>query len=373
MKICHISSAHPADDVRIFHKQCKTLNKNGYEVTLISPHERNETISGIKIEALPKTKNRVVRMSYLLIKVFILALKQKADLYHIRDPELIPVGLLLKFFTREKIIYDAHEDYRKQILSKNYIPKAVRVHVASLMKMIEFLSSKVFDGIISATDDILRNFSFHNYAISIKNFPILSEYPDSHWKKKNQTSRKIHLIYIGGLSEMRGVTHIIRALEFFPSNDKLTLLLAGRFSPDTYASEITRLKGFKKVKFCGWINPEKIPALLKSADIGMVCLYPRANYVTSLPVKMFEYMSAGIPVVASNFPLWKDIVEGAGCGLLVDPLDPKSIADAIQWMLDHPQEAQKMGEKGRTAVQKYYNWDREGNKLIEFYKQILAD
>ena len=91
------------------------------------------------------------------------------------------------------------------------------------------------------------------------------------------------------------------------------------------------------------------------------------NHVNALPNKMFEYMSAGLPVIASNFPLWKEIVEGNKCGLTVNPLSPKEIAEAIRYLLAHPEEARKMGENGRKAVLEKYNWDNESRKLMVFY------
>jgi glycosyltransferase involved in cell wall biosynthesis len=86
---------------------------------------------------------------------------------------------------------------------------------------------------------------------------------------------------------------------------------------------------------------------------------------------MFEYMSAGLPVIASNFPLWKEIVEGNKCGICVDPMDPKAIASAIQWMIDHPEEAEEMGKNGRRAVETKYNWANESKKLVGLYQRLI--
>lgn len=81
-------------------------------------------------------------------------------------------------------------------------------------------------------------------------------------------------------------------------------------------------------------------------------------------------MSAGIPVIASDFPLWKEIVEGSGCGLLVNPLDPEAIAEAIKWLLENPEKAETMGKRGRKAIEECYNWDKESVKLISFYRKF---
>jgi glycosyltransferase involved in cell wall biosynthesis len=82
-------------------------------------------------------------------------------------------------------------------------------------------------------------------------------------------------------------------------------------------------------------------------------------------------MSAGLPVIASDYPRWREIVDDAGCGLLVDPTDPAAIAAAMQWILDHPEEAEAMGERGRRAILDRYSWDREADKLIELYATLI--
>ncbi len=97
-KVCILTSVHSLFDIRIFHKQAKTLAKAGYDVTLIVQHTRDEVIEGIKVIALPKPKNRFHRMIGLVFRVFRLALTQKADVYHFHDPELLPVGVLLRLF-----------------------------------------------------------------------------------------------------------------------------------------------------------------------------------------------------------------------------------------------------------------------------------
>lgn len=112
-------------------------------------------------------------------------------------------------------------------------------------------------------------------------------------------------------------------------------------------------------------------ALLGHARIGLVLLHPTPNYYDALPVKLFEYMSAGVPVIASDFPLWRKIIEGAGCGLVADPLDPHAIASAIEWLLTHPDEAEAMGKRGQEAVRKLYNWEHEAKALINFYERLL--
>jgi glycosyltransferase involved in cell wall biosynthesis len=113
-------------------------------------------------------------------------------------------------------------------------------------------------------------------------------------------------------------------------------------------------------------------ATMRRSLAGLVLLHPVINYLDALPIKMFEYMSAGLPVIASDFPLWREIIEKNECGLCCDPLKPEKIAEAVQWVLDHPQEARIMGENGRRAVIEKYNWESEGKKLVKLYEDLIA-
>ena len=178
------------------------------------------------------------------------------------------------------------------------------------------------------------------------------------------------MLYIGGLTEGRGILEMVKAVQLLPERLNVQLILGGRFSPEILREQVVALPGWGKVNERGWLPRNDVLKYLKEVRLGLVVLRPLPNYIPSYPIKMFEYMNAGIPVVASNFPLWREIVEEAKCGLLVDPLNPQEIADAVQWLLEHPQEAEEMGLNGQRAVLEKYNWDSEAKKLLDFYKEI---
>ena len=132
------------------------------------------------------------------------------------------------------------------------------------------------------------------------------------------------------------------------------------------------LPGWQRVNALGFLDRAGVRDVLGRSMAGLVTLHPVINYIDALPVKMFEYMSAGIPVIASDFPLWREIIAGNDCGLLVDPLNPAAIAEAIDTLVSNPTMAQRMGENGRRAVEERYNWGIEEQKLMAFYERILA-
>jgi glycosyltransferase involved in cell wall biosynthesis len=149
------------------------------------------------------------------------------------------------------------------------------------------------------------------------------------------------------------------------------LYLAGNFSDLNLEAELQRKESWKKVVYLGFINREQYKDVLSYAKIGVVTFLPDRNHISAQPNKLFEYMSAGIPVIASNFPLWKKIVEDNECGKCVNPSDPEEIAGAIRYLLQNDQIAEKMGSNGIKMVKAKYNWEIESAKLLRFYKSMI--
>jgi len=299
------------------------------------------------------------------------ARKQKADMYHFHDPELIIIGMMLKMFTRGKVIYDVHEDYPKAILLKTWLPAFTRKLMSKAFNIFEKFVSKHFDYVVTATGDIEDNFRFSR-TITVKNYPILDFDVKSLERSNIHKDNTCTLIYAGGITEERGIKEIVQSLEFLGSEQKVTLKLIGKFSSKKFEKEVRNLREFKnKVEFLGWQPMDEVYKNLIQADIGLVCLHPLPRYKVSLPIKLFEYMSMGLPVIASNFPLWKEIIEKNACGLTVDPLKPAEIAKAVKYLLENPVERERMSKNAKIAFLERYNWGREEKKLLSIYEKLL--
>jgi glycosyltransferase involved in cell wall biosynthesis len=369
-KVYILTSVHPVFDTRIFYKEAKTLVGAGYDVTLIAQHNKNEIVDGIKIIALSEPRNRFWRILFLAKRAYKLALKQKADIYHFHDPELLPWAIKLKRKTGAKIIYDVHENVAKDILSKDWIPKFIRFTVAKFFDYFQKRISKKFDYIITATPGIKNNFKQPNI-IDIKNYPLVlgSEFTgkQNEFRKNNNVYT---LIYIGGLTQIRGIKEIVQSLKFINSKYPVKLKLIGKFDKKNFEKEIKNIEESEKIEFLGKRPLEECFLHLKMADIGLICFWPEPNHIEAVPNKLFEYMTAGLPIIASNFPLWEKIVEKNNLGITVNPLNPREIARAIEYLIEHREEAKKMGENGREAVLEKYNWENESKKLLEVYKKL---
>lgn len=369
-KICHLTTAHPSWDIRIFHKECISLAKAGYETILIVQDAEDNIRDGVQIKALPKAKNRLMRMVYLPWYAFCVVLGMRPKICHFHDPELIPAGIMMKL-AGIKVVYDVHEDYPHSLLASDraWLPNWSRNLISLGVAIFERLGVKVFDGISVATPAIGKRFPTQKTA-TIQNFPILDELDAK--EKIRYRERSSNIIYTGAVSFLRGIQELMQAIDYLIPNYSCKLLLAGKFDSPEMENEIRQMSSWQHVDYRGWISRESVEDLLGQAKVGVVNFHPVFNHMEAQPNKLFEYMSAGIPVVASDFPLWRKIIGDAECGLLVDPLDPIKIAEAIRWLLDHPVEAEAMGKRGKKAVEERYNWNIEEKKLLAFYERILA-
>ncbi len=365
MKITHLTSVHPRYDTRIFLKECSSLAKiDNYDISLIvADNKGDEFKNGVSIYDVGKLPGRVNRMFKTTKNVLQKAVELNSDVYHLHDPELIPVGLKLKKLGK-KVIFDAHEDVPKQLLGKPYLNKFLLNILSKLFAKYEKFTCSKFDCIVTATPHIRDKFlQFNPNVIDIKNFPILDELNnDIEWIK-----RKNKVCYIGGIAGNRGIKEIVKAMQYL---DGVKLDLAGNFSEKNVEIEVKSYDGWQKTNELGFVSRNDISGILSTSKVGLVTLHPLISYQEALPIKMFEYMVAGIPVVSSNFLLWKEIVEGNNCGICVNPLDPKEIAKAINHIIDNPIEAEQMGKNGKKAVLEKYNWDIEEQKLYKLYKEL---
>ncbi len=363
--VVHMTSVHPTFDTRIFHKMSVSLSQSGRSVALVVPHDQDQHVKGVEILAVPKRTGRLGRFLVTSWRVACRAWQTGAPVCHFHDPELMPAAILLRVMGR-KVIFDVHEDLPQQIDTKTWIPFILRFPIARASALAEWVTSRVVNRVVAATPVIAKRFP-RNTTVVVQNFPILGELEQEGNGAANRLSSNQRTIcYVGGIGRVRGAVEMLEALEFVDAQ----LLLAGPFETAETEAYIRSMKAWENVEYSGVVDRHGVRDILNRAQAGLVVLHPEQNYVVSQPIKMFEYMSAGLPVIASDFPLWREIVAGAGAGLLVDPLDPKAIAEAIEWVFAHEDEARAMGARGKQAVRDVYNWKKEEDKLLAMYNEL---
>lgn len=361
-RIVHLTSVHGRYDVRIYTKECITLSNAGYEVYLVVADGKNdELINNVHIvDAGVSPGNRLTRMTKTVSKIYFKAIELDGDVYHFHDPELFHIALKLKGLGK-KVIFDSHEDYTEDILNKNWIPLIFRKIISIAYNRFEKRSVKKIDGVVTATATIRKRFDAYTInTIDVNNYPVISK------MQKEKKSKSNNIVYIGAIGKHRGIFEMLQAIKDINVN----FIIAGTFITDKEYEGAKSMDGWKRVDYRHQIPRSEIESLLLQSSAGLVLFHPGPNHDDSQPNKLFEYMSAGLPVIASNFPLWKAIIEKNRCGICVNPLEPDEIKNAISYIIDNPLEAQEMGLNGLKAIHSTFNWTNESTKLLDFYKRL---
>jgi len=366
VNICHLTSVHSRFDVRIFLKECCSLVNAGHHGTLIvADGKGDETKNGVTIIDVGAPHSRIDRMINVTRRIYRAAKTLNADIYHFHDPELIPTGLKLKRLGK-KVILDAHEDVHLQILCKPYLNGPTRYVCAKAFSLYEKRACRHFDAIVAATPFIRDRFIKNNQrTVNVNNYPRFNEFHESsdvsYIKKENK------ICYIGGITEIRGIKELISSM----SAVECELDLAGTIQPESLRKKLLEIPGWEKIHELGFVNRQDVKKVLETSKAGIVTFHPKPNHINAQPNKLFEYLSASIPVIASDFPLWREIIDKHTCGILVDPLNPREISEAINWIISHPEKAAQMGKNGREAVEKRFNWENERRKLLNLYEDFF--
>jgi len=364
-KVVIFSTAQRTTHPRIFHKQARSLSQAAYNVVLFAQGPHDDLKDGVQIRALTQRSSRLRRVLSSL-KLIRTILKEKADIHHFHVPELIPVGLLFRLLGK-KVIYDAHEDLPKNITSKSYLPPWFRPVLSAVINPLEKWAARRMSAVVAATDSIQRRFPG---ATVLHNYPILEYIPGSKDTPPPRERFRPFVAYFGTIMGVLGATEMLAAADAVCGRFPIKLKIFGEFENDAIRSQI--VNSSRAVDYGGLIPMADVYHSYAGALAGLVLYHPCPNHVEAMPNKIFECMACGVPLIASDFPLWRKIIYDQGCGLVVDPLNVSQIADAIIYLLEHPEEAKKMGQRGRELAERKYNWESEAKKLLFLYERLLS-
>lgn len=368
----HLASAHTAGDPRIFDKECRTLATAGYRVTFVVPHTRDETVDGVEIASVPQPasgRERLTRTTRAVVRRALRVASGPQTVFHVHDAELLPLVLPLAARGR-RVVYDAHEDTPRQVQHWAWMPRALRPAAALYYAVLERLAGRFCLGVIAATPTIAARYPAVKTAL-VRNFPRLDAL-DGGAGETPLGERAPVVVYVGAITRARGAEEMVRAVGQLPEPLGAELHVAGTPFPAGLPRDLNALPGADRTRWLGHVDRAGVAALLASARVGLVTLHDTPQYRDAYPTKLFEYMAAGVPAVVSDLPLWRQMVDDAGCGLLVDPRDPVAIASACERLLTDDALAEAMGARGRAAARDRYAWAGEAERLLAFYAALDA-
>lgn len=373
MRVCHVCSAHDEDDSRVFHRACVSLVRAGYEVHLIAasaepePHVRR----GVHIHPVPRAANRRERLARRS-RVAALAASLKPDLLHVHEPELL--GPVLKRAGSSPVLWDVHESYLDVVMQREWIPRLLRPAVREVWDRSERAMLQSCAGVVAATEPIARRYrGLHSQVSVVANYP-----PRPQVEATDQETPDDRLcVFAGALSPERGLFEVVEALGVLRERGTdVRLALAGRpVSPGFLTKLLERARECRVedlVSYLGVLSKEEVARFHRRGAIGVVTYLPTGNSIAGLPTKLLECMSLGLPVVFSDFPLYREVAGDTEAGIAVNPLDPGQIADAIGRLVADPASARAMGQRGSRAVRDRFNWETECPKLLDMYRAVLG-
>lgn len=360
VRVAHVSTAHKATDNRIFHKECMALSRAGFDVTLIARADDDDEVDGVQVRALPRREGRIARMVRGPLDAWRQLRKVDPRVVHVHDPELIPLAALWKLRTSAKVIFDAHEDLPAQILSKSYLPSWSRRPLAAMAEGLERVVDRTLDAAVVAIPEFVEKFGRTRTAV-VQNYPWLSQYPEP-----TEPPSDDRLVYVGGLTRIRGVEQMVEAVGRSRFASELTI--AGPVQEEAIREPV---EAADRVSYLGVLPPEEIPHRISEGAIGMLLYHHVPNHERSKPTKLFEYMAGGRPFIASDIGYWRELVGGEG-GVFVDPLDVDAVAAAIDDLVGDPVKARAMGRRGRRELASRFTFESEAATLVDLYDRLLA-
>ncbi len=369
--VCVVAPVHVWDDVRVYQKESRTLAEAGYQVTLIARTPSPQTINGVKIiPPIGSSKFRLLRF-LLLPAVGVQALLQNAEIYHLHNPDTLPIVILLRIFGK-KVIYDTHEDFSKEILIRNWIPKLLRRPLAFFVGKSESLVSIIATASIATQHDVVER--LNGNALLLGNPPRANAGLYARVSKRaqeiNSQECQVRAVYIGRINRPRGLYEMVDALAIVNNTTNVRLWLIGPADEDDLDGA-SRRPGWQYVDYIPSMAQELAFAYVARADVGLVVIRDVGGHASIEPNKLYEYMMFGKPFIASAFDVWIGKLANTDAGWFVKPDSADEIASVLLEIAENGEIAVNKGANGKEFI-RHYNWETESQKLLELYREIGA-
>lgn len=371
MKICHITFDHSWNDTRVYKREILSQREAGFEVLFFGWDKPSREIND-GVQFISYARHRLCRRERIKLmltnrKIIKTLLDLNADVYQFHDFTLLEVGRKLKKAGCH-VIFDSHENYLETIpdkIGKNGVLKKICTSVLNL-----YYRRVVgrFDAVFTVSPNFverLKEFNPHSYLVP--NYPSVKNYITP-----AEVNKENVFVYQGTVYGFSNQEAIVKAINQVEASVKYRII--GNVSEEKEIIE--KNDENKRVEILGWVEKDKLDILLRQSIAGIVvfdyvpeCSYEEGQIGSN---KIFEYMLNGLPVICTDFKLWRQmIIDRYQCGICVKPGNIKQIKDAIDWLLSNPDDAKKMGERGRIAVLQEFNWEKGMHEYLAHYEYIV--
>lgn len=367
-KLCFFSAFSRHDDEVLTYRHDKALKAAGWDtIYLVNDDEPESEKEGLKIVGTGKKQHSgyLSRIFGAPIQSYKALKKIDADVYQTWCLENMLVCMLLKR-KGKKIVFQLREEHPYLYMLKKDKPMWFRRMVVSILLLLMKYFLRRFDFVLATGDDegeILKEIGVKNYRIQ-GNFPFVNW--DFNLSLDDYLNREDRIIYFGSIYNISCQEYILRALE---TTSNVKYLLAGKFrGTEAYHRELMKYPKWKDVEFVDGFNKEELADMMNRSTISNVLRdFSKTHFHNGNIgiIKVFESMEAGLPLICSDVPVYRRIWEEYKFGMLVDPTNPDQIVDAINYLVEHKEEAYKMGQEGRRAVIEKYNCEVVSKEYVE--------
>jgi len=367
-KICVITTSHPADDNRIYLKEIMTLLKK-YRVVYITTGNIANRPNGLEIVEVGSFERTLAKRLSRNWKAFRLALKQDVVSYHFHDFDFISFAVLLRIIKHKPVIYDIHEDNPAVVKSRNYVKsRLVSSFLSAVVSIIEKTCSYFFSGALVVNEPIKERISK-----SVKNTVVIPNYPqkkllDKYKAKKYTDKKEIKAVHLGGLNNIRGAETIINGVAKL---DNIKLTIIGDIKPEKYKEKLLK-ENIDKVEITGWKSYEEALAMAYNADFAIIGFLPVPNHMEASPNKIFEYMGLGLPILASDLPSFKALIEGGKVGVIYKSKNSEDFANKLKQLVSDKEKLTNYSKNAKNSFNERYNWESISKGLTNLYEEIIG-
>jgi glycosyltransferase involved in cell wall biosynthesis len=370
-----ITTLHTCSDGRIYHREAVSLAEDGTNVLLVAPPRAagDTTVFHPRVSHLPVSPSlsgipgRIEKW----FRALRIVLDSPADVWHLHDPELLLTFVPARHLLRRhvQLVYDAHENLPVQLLQRrpSFVPAPIWSGLCRIVRSVEDNLAARCDLVVAATSGIAERFDTPNRAARVvRNFPVAT------WTEVTPVDQRsappLRVIYVGGVSERRGVKELIEAARLL-EHAEVEVTILGRWDDQSLrtamlATAPANLAIIDQVPF------DQVRQHLAASHVGVVCLHRTAHHHESLPVKLFEYFAFGLAVVASDFTTWEPIVRGSDAGIMIDPQDAQALAAALKTLANDEDLRVRFGSNARRAAMNEYSWQTESRVLLQGYSAL---